>query len=405
MFQYIFVLFLILSPDEITDTLARAESLYFEAKFKEAIQLLQHADDLLRPKTDRQPEKISVKLQLALAEMGLNDTAQARTSLREIYMIDADYRIDPQQFPPKVIALADEAKAEQNQIRCQMVRNDARKYFETWNATDLVNLIQSMKSKCSGLEAIEPDAAELLYKTGVEAYKAGQFSDALEKFKMAVKVSPKHELAAQYLELTQSKLQVNTDRVLLEWRKSVEAHQFKQAAARYSALKVSGDGVTPQVVEQMRTEYRSALAAVVESWNRACASSDTPTMESIREQVPATLPDAALGDDILAQMKTCTKKGCLQMGAQLALARLKVQVNPAIPAAFQEMARRSPLTVHVKAKIDEKGDVSVTDAQGANPIINEAVRTAVEHWKFTPIIDQSGPRCAETDLPITIKGQ
>ena len=118
---------MILSPDEITDTLARAESLYFEAKFKEAIQLLQHADDLLRPKTDRQPEKINVKLQLALAEMGLNDTAQARTSLREIYTIDADYRIDPQQFPPKVLALADEAKAEQNQVRCQIVRNDARK--------------------------------------------------------------------------------------------------------------------------------------------------------------------------------------------------------------------------------------------------------------------------------------
>src|SRR5947207_8817289 len=157
MFQYVFILFLILSPDEITDTLARAESLSVEAKFKEAIQLLQHADDLLRPKTDRQPEKINVKLQLALAEMGLNDTAQARTSLREIYMIDADYRIDPQQFPPKVLALADEAKAEQNQVRCQIVRNDARKYFETWNATALVNLIQSMKSKCSGLEAIEPD--------------------------------------------------------------------------------------------------------------------------------------------------------------------------------------------------------------------------------------------------------
>src|SRR5205085_6014257 len=142
------------------------------AKFKEAIQLLQHADDLLRPKTDRLPEKISVKLQLALAQMGLNDTVQARASLREIYVLDADYRIDSQQFPPKVLALADEARAEQNQIRCELVRTDARKYFETWNGPALVNLVESMKSKCPGLNAVEPDAAELLYKTGIDAYKA-----------------------------------------------------------------------------------------------------------------------------------------------------------------------------------------------------------------------------------------
>jgi tetratricopeptide (TPR) repeat protein len=405
MFQYVLILFLMFSPDEIADTMARAESLYFDAKFKEAIQLLQRADELLRPRTDRVPEKINVKLQLALAQMGLNDTVQAKGSLRDIYALDADYRIDPQQFPPKVIALADEARAEQNQVRCEAVKNDARKYFEAWDGTALVNLIESMKSKCSGLEAIEPDAAELLYKTGVEEYKAGKFPDALDKFRMAVKVSPKHELAAQYLELTQSKLQVNTDRALLEWRRTLQAHQFTPAAARYMTMKAGGDGATPQGVEQMRTEFRTALAAVVEAWNRACASSDTAAMESMRSEMPDLLPDAALGADILAQMKTCTKKGCLQMPAPLALARLKVQVNPVIPPAFQDMARRSPLTVHVKAKIDEKGDVSVLDAQGASPILNESVRTAVEHWKFSPIMDQSGARCAETDFPITIKGQ
>jgi tetratricopeptide (TPR) repeat protein len=398
-----FVFLLIFPPDEITDTMTRAESLYYEAKFKDAIQLLQRADNLLQPKSDRLPEKITVKLQLALAHMGLNETALAKTSLREVYALDANYRMDAQQLPPKVLALADEAKTEQNQIRCQMVRNEAKKYFETWNAMGLVNLIQSMKSTCSGLETIEPDAAELLYKTGIEDYKAGQFSAALDKFRMAVKLSPKHELAAQYVDLTQSKVQVNADRVVLEWRKSLEAHQFKQAAARFSALKTSTDGVTPQMLDAMRLEYRNALTALVESWNRACASSDMPAMEAISGQLPESLPEPQLGEDVLGQMKTCTKKGCLQMGTQLALARLKVQVNPVFPAAFQDAARRSVATVHVKTRIDEKGDVSVLDTQGGSPIVNEAVRSAVEHWKFLPIIDQSGPRCAETDIPIAIK--
>ena len=412
MFRYAFYLFLVLAvlpvakamaPDDITDAVVHAESLYYEAKFKDAIQLLQHADDLLRPKTDRLPEKIAVKLQLALAHIGLNETPQAKTSLRELYALDADYRLDKEQFPPKVLALADEAKAEQNDIRCQSVRTEARKNLETSNAMALVNLIQSMKAKCSGIDSMEPDAADLLYKTGVDAYKAGQFADALEKFRMAVKFSPKHELAAQYIELTQGKLQLNTDRVLLEWRRSLEAHEFKEAAARYSQLKSSNDGSALQMLEQMRTEYRTALSTLVESSNRACASGDGATAQSIREQLPESLPEQSLGGDILAQVKTCTKRGCLQMPSQLAMARVKVQVNPVIPPAVQDLARRAQLTAHVKARIDEKGDVVVLDTQGENTLFNDAVRRAVEHWKFTPIIDENGARCVETDIPLVIK--
>jgi outer membrane biosynthesis protein TonB len=57
----------------------------------------------------------------------------------------------------------------------------------------------------------------------------------------------------------------------------------------------------------------------------------------------------------------------------------------------------------VKARIDEKGDVAVLETQGENTLFNEAVRRAVEHWKFTPIIDENGARCVETDIPLVIK--
>jgi tetratricopeptide (TPR) repeat protein len=389
--------------DEISDALTRAESLYFEAKFKDAIELLQHADDLLRPRTDRMTDKINVKLQLALAHIGLNEAALAKTSLRELYAIDPEYRLDPQQFPPKVLALADEAKGEQNEARCQSVRTDARKYLQGGNAVAALNLTQSMKSKCSGLDGMEPEMADLFYKTGVDAYKAGQFADALEKFRLALKLSPKHELAAQYYELTQSKLQVNGDRVLLEWRKGLAAHEFRQAAIRFEQMKGSKDAPPPQMLDQMRTDYRSALASLVELWNRSCATGDALTMETIPQQLPEHLPDPSLGDDLLAQMKPCVKKGCMPVTTQLALARLKLQVNPTLTPALQDIARRAPVTVHVKTRIDERGEVSVLDAQGSTGIMNEAVRTAVEHWRFAPIMDDKGPRCAEVDIPVVIK--
>ncbi len=412
MYRYIITVFIVLSvvtaaaampADEIADMVTRAESLYFDAKFKDAVQLLQRVDEMLRPRTDRLPEKITVKLQLALAHLGLNDVAQAKTSLRELYVLDPEYRLDPQQFPPKVLLLADEVKAEQNEARCQSIRGDARKYLENGNAMALVNLVQSMKSRCSGLDILGLDAVGLLYKTGVDAYKAGQFSEALEKFRWALKLAPKHELAAQYFDLTQSKLQVNADSMLLEWRKSLETHDLKQAALRYGQMKASKEAPAPQTLDQMRTEYRNALAVLVDSWNRSCAAGDAAAMESIRQQLPERLPDASLGDDLLAQMKTCTKKGCMPVSTQLALARLKVQVNPVVPAAFQEVARHSQVSVHVKTRIDEKGEVTVMDTQGGSPLLNDAVRAAVERWKFAPIMDQNGPRCAEVDIPVVIK--
>ncbi len=389
--------------DEVSDALSRAESLYFEAKFKDAIQVLQRADDILKPRNDRMPDKITVKLQLALAHVGLNETALAKTRLRELFAIDADYKLDPQQFPPKVLALADEARTEQNEARCQSVRADARKLLEGGNAMALYNLTQPMKPKCTGLDAMDPELSNMFYKVGVDQYKIGQYSDALEKFQLALKLVPKHELAAQYLELTQSKLQVNSDRLLLEWRKSLDAREFKQTAARYQQMKASKDAMPPQILDQMRVDYRNALSAVVDLWNRSCATGDAATLEAIPQQLPDQLPDPSLGDDLLSQIKPCTKKGCMSVTTQLALARLKVQVNPVIPPAFQDLVRRAPINVHIKARIDEKGDVTVTDAQGSAPGINDVVRNAVEHWKFAPIMDQNGPRCADTDIPVVIK--
>ena len=406
-FSFVFLLFPIVrvfAADEVADALSHAESLYYEAKFKDAIQLLLHADDLLRANAGRTPEKIRVKLQLALSYVGLNQVPQAKNSLRDVFVLDADYKLDPQQFPPKIITMADEAKVEQGQVRCLQARADARRYMDTGNTALLITVLQTMKPKCTGLDAMGDQAAELLFKNGLEAYRTGLYSEALQKFQMTLRLSPKHELAAQYADLTQSKLQFNADRLVLEWRKMLDGRQFKQAAVQYVQLKMPNSGVAPQILDQMQSDYRNALTSLVDSANKACAIGDTATSQSLRAEIPESLPLPELGNEILAQLKPCAaRKGCMPMTSQLALTRLKVQVNPIIPPGFQDIARRSQVSVQVKTKIDEKGSVTVLDAQGGNPVLTEAVRTAVEQWKFSPIIDPSGPRCVETEITVTIK--
>lgn len=392
--------------DEVNDALAHAAALYYDARFKESIELLLRIDELLQLKTDHVREKIDVKLHLALDHIGLNENMEAKLSLSDLYALDADYRLDPQQFSPKVLALAEEARAEADEVRCRRVHDDAAKELEAQNATAVMSLIGSMKSKCAGLQEIETGSAELFYKRGVELYKRDQFSDALQDFRNAVKLSPRHELAAQYIDLTQSKLQVTADWLLLDWRKHFDAHELTLAAAAYRRLMSYDEtgGATEQMLSQVRVEYRKALSGLVESWKRACATGDTAAMDTILRQASELLPEPSIGEDILAQMTSCTKTGCIQMNPQLALMRLKTRVSPQIPAVALDFVRNSQSTVRVKARIDEQGNVNVTGTEGGgNNLVNNAVWSAVERWKFSPINDQTGPRCVETEIPIVIK--
>jgi TonB family protein len=180
-------------------------------------------------------------------------------------------------------------------------------------------------------------------------------------------------MAPQYVDIIQSKLQLTADRQAVEQQKN-----------------------------NLRAQYQKTLPSLVESWNRACAAGDEEAMAGIRREVVASAPDSSLGAESLSLL-TCVKKGCLQMTSQLALARLRVRVNPDIPPAAQDMVRRSPVTVRVRARIDEQGNVTVVDVQSSAPILNDPVRTAIERWKFFPIMDQSGTRCVETEIPVVIR--
>jgi TonB family protein len=126
-------------------------------------------------------------------------------------------------------------------------------------------------------------------------------------------------------------------------------------------------------------------------------------MDRVRIQISELLPDPSFGEDIRDHMTTCTKTGCLQMNSVLAMARLKTRVNPEINAALQGFMHGSQVTVRVKARIDESGNVTVSETEGGNPTVNAAVRSAVDRWKFNPIIDQTGSRCVDTEIPIFLR--
>jgi tetratricopeptide (TPR) repeat protein len=388
------------AADEPSEMLARAEALYYEADFAKSVELLLRADELLSQQSGRLEEKTAVKMQLALGYIGLNDSARAKTYLVELYALDADHRIDPQVFSPKVIKLAEDARAEQNAVRCRSVMDEAQRQLGNGNADAIVKLTGSNSAKCSELTALNPKVADLLYKQGLDSYKKNRMEEAAQKFRSALRLEPKHELAAQYLELAQSKLEIAADRTILAWRKNFSAGEFAQAARDYRDL-VSLS--TSETVDEVRLEYRRALSNLADSWVGACANDDINLMGEIRSRVSALLPDPSFGEDIQARMKTCVHTRCIQMTPQLALTRLKNRVDPQFSPYIRSMVKESPVTVRVKAKISEAGDTVPGELNGGNPLLYDAVRTAVSQWKFSPAIVEGEARCVDTEIPIVLK--
>jgi hypothetical protein len=263
-----------------------------------------------------------------------------------------------------------------------------------------VKLIASNGGKCPELTALNPKVADILYKDGLDSYKKNHMEQAVQKFRSALRLEPKHELAAQYLELAQSKLEIAADRTLLAWRKNFSAGEFAQAARDYRDL-VSLS--TSETVDEVRLEYRRVLSNLADSWVGACANDDANMMEEIRSRVNALLPEASFGEDIQARMKTCVHTRCIQMTPQLALTRLKTRVDPQFSPYILSMVKDSPMTVRVKTKISEAGDTVAGDLNGGNALLYDPVRAAVNQWKFSPAIVQGEARCVDTEIPIVLK--
>jgi tetratricopeptide (TPR) repeat protein len=391
------------SPESVQTTLARSEILYYEARFRESIQLLTPIDKALQ-QTNRVEESVRVKLQLALAYIGLNETSEAKARFAELCNLDPDYELDPQQVAPKVLTLFNEARMDQNKLRCATVCQEASRLLNTGNAEALLKLIQSASDSCACLDSLALDAGELFYQQGLEAYKGNDLAEALESFNRALALNPQNDLAIQYADLTRSKIQLSADRLLLDWRKYYKAREFPQAAGIYGQLLRPGLGAkAAAALEEIRGEYRKGVSVIAAAWKENCSnSSQGVSFDEARSQALLMLPDPSIAQDILAEMKPCAPvppQPCLQMAPQLAMTRLRTRVDPDIPRSARP---GTPVRLLVKTNIDTTGQVTVHEIQGGDNFLKERVKAAVEQWRFLPAITGEQARCVETELPIVL---
>ena len=133
----------------------------------------------------------------------------------------------------------------------------------------------------------------------------------------------------------------------------------------------------------------------------ACTVAESPAAPKVTARTESRTE--LTGNKIEAPRETKTNLGgCLPMDPQLALARLKTKVEPEIPREARAYFQNSQLTIRLKTRIDQSGNAAVLEVNGTNVIVNNSVRTAVEKWKFSPIVDASGPRCVDTEIMVIV---
>jgi hypothetical protein len=399
---------------ETKKALEQAEALYYAARFKESIAVLTPIDEAFKTQAGPLQDKVETKLKLALAHIGTNETATALSFLIEMYALNPDYVFDARQFSPKVVALVAEARTEWQKTRCQRALTDARRHLAAGDSKSFIALLRSSRSQCPSLSEIGPEAADSLYKEAVAAYKRAEFTDAIASFEMVLSLAPGHELSLQYMDVIKSRQQLDKDRLLMQWQRNFNERRFA-AAEDYRQILSQPGGRLDAAAIQVTGEYRKALLSLVNTWNQSCAGGEAASINGLLAQMSDLLPEPSFGEDIRRQVRDCPRPltvasvasdECLEMPAEVALARVKTKVDPVITSQVRQFLKSRPQTiVRVKVRIGPAGDVAVKGMSVGIPVVNKVVQNAVVGWEFTPMQDSSGPRCVDTELPFVIQSR
>jgi tetratricopeptide (TPR) repeat protein len=407
------------NPD-IAATVARAAAAYYEARFDDALAILAPLNTALETESDRIEERVTVKLHLGLAHIGLNQLTEARERFSELYALKPDFVLDRANFAPKVLMVFDEARASREQTKCRLVCERVDDPANSSIPPAILEIVEAAP-ECSCMARKRAKAADEMLTAAVEDYKRRDLSQALSKVQTALKLNPNDSLAAQYLELIQENLELSMNVIKLQWRAHFDARDFPKASESYrQLLSANGDGDTAAFIDEVRNEYRRSMTSKVQSWRQACAAQDIVAMDSIRMEAIQLLPDQELAQDLFDQMTTCVAnpptlvgsdiksqspaapeppRECIANTSEVAMMRLRKQVDLQLPPEF---SGKRAIKIRAYVRIDDRGNTSVYGLQGGDSrIVNRAVVTALRDWKFYPAKVGDHARCVETELHIS----
>jgi tetratricopeptide (TPR) repeat protein len=393
------------AQQDVSAELERAQSLYYGAEFLPSIDLLLDLEKRVGSDPKHSDARLKIALYLGLGYVGLNETEKAKAKFVEVCTLDSRYALSPLDFSRKVINLfQDASKACIGNSPCDKFCGQVDGLIMKGDFATAQNLLKS-NGQCPCASSARSALIQARFKAGQEFYEKDRFAESATEFAAVLALDETHELANEYLKLSQHRLDLNAvQQVFSEWRTSFDNRQYEKAATAYEKIKSSNvGGIAAPLTTQIESEYQQALSRLVTSWKDACAGGDAATMDTIRIEASTVAPRPQLNREALAEMGQCqvrpAPRGCMRSDPMLAINRLTTRVNPMIDPALQRYVTRG---IRVAIQIDVAGNVTVIGTSNVNPRLADALKKAVEQWKFYPAIVNNEPRCVETELPITL---
>jgi tetratricopeptide (TPR) repeat protein len=385
--------------DVVSSSLSAAEDLYRHAQFDEASSLLRQIEPQLSSVPARVEDLKKLKLYQALIDVALNDSVYAKARFLELLALEPGLSLNSEEHAPKVIVIFEDARKSFLDAQCKAACTECEAAGKAGDLQKAVNIIKSFRLQCDCARKISGSLALSLVERGTAAFELQDYSRALGEFKSALVADPDNRAAAEYSTRAASQLQKAAADGLAEWKNNFESRDYRKAASTYERIVLLSADTGANAADQIQAEYRKVFDRDRQLWAQACSREDAMTMDSLRQEVRAVDPSGNLNRDLLRQIQSCPVSGCTQVESVMALSRLKSRVDPKVDPTLRPYTSK----IAVKIRIDDKGKVTVLDIDNpaGNRLVSEAVRDAVQLWKFDPALAaRSETRCVVTDFLI-----
>jgi tetratricopeptide (TPR) repeat protein len=385
------------AKNDVSAALLSAEDLYRHAQFEEASSLLRQIEPLLSSVPARVEDLKKLKLYQALIDVALNDSQDAKARFLELLALEPGFSLNSEEHAPKVLLIFADARKSFLDAQCKAACTDCEAANKAGDLQKAVNIIKSFRLQCECARKISGSLAFSLVERGTAAFELRDYPRALNEFKLAQDADPDNPAAAELSARAASQLQKAAADGLAEWKNYFESRDYRKAASTYERVVLLSADARSNAADQIQTEYRKLFDRDKQLWAQACSREDAMTMDSLRQEVRAVDPSGNLNRDLLRQIQSCPVSGCTPVESVMALSRLKSRVDPKVDPSLRPYTSK----IAVKIRIDDKGKVAVLDIDNpaGNRLVSEAVRDAVQLWKFDPALAaRSETRCVVTEF-------
>jgi TonB family protein len=376
------------------DPFRTVEEFYFNAEFGKASKLLDEIDIQLASEPGGAEHIKKLRLYQALVAIALDDSETAKARFQQLLAIDSGFYLPSDQYSPKIIRIFTEARRTFDENGCSAACSECEAARKSGDLQKAVNIIIPFRSTCQCAQQISVSLSDSLVGRGRSAFQARDYAQAVNEFKRALEADPSNELAGDFSIVAAGQLRDDLRNAFENWRKSFDSQEYVNAKASYERVLRLSSGGESNAADEMRLEYQNLFNRYRDMWTQACARQDPLLAHSLRQTVRAIDPSGDLNRDVLSQIESCPAVGCTELPSVPVLERLSRKVYPNVDAALRPSSK-----IAVKIRIDNKGSVTVLDIDNSegNAVVSQAVRDAVERWKFDPkIAARSRSQCVIT---------